>query len=125
MAQAMDQKRRVQAVSLQEMAQTLVRILGRPPIAYVCGVRSLKTITRWTTGEVTRIRDIEVERKLINMWQVVKYLLDEGEGDDTIRMWMFGMNPALNDDSPLMELAEGDPKNAMGAAVNLVWGLFG
>lgn len=124
MAQAVHRNRETRAASLQEMAQTLVRILGRSPVAFILGVRSLKTITRWTTGEVTSIRDTEVERRLINTYQIVSYLLNEGEGDDTIRMWMFGMETALDDESPITELQKGNFKDVQGAANALVWGLY-
>ena len=124
MAQAVGRKRELKVASLQEMAQTLVRILGRSPVAYILGIRSLKTITRWTTGEVTSIRDSEVERKLINTYQIVAYLLSEGEGDDTIRMWMFGMEPALDDEAPIIELQKGNFKDVQGAANAMVWGLY-
>lgn len=125
MQQAIDPNRELHLASIQEMTQTLVDVVSRPGVAYIAGVRSLKTVTRWTTGEVTNIRDRAVEQRIIDAYQVVKYLQDEETGNDTIRMFMYGMNPTLYDEAPVSVLARGEASKVMGAAVNLVWGNYG
>lgn len=124
MQQAVDPNRELQLASLQEMTQTLVDVVSRPGVAYIAGVRSLKTVTRWTTGEVTSIRDNAVEQRIINAYQVVKYLQDEDTGNATIRMFMYGMNPTLHDEAPISVLARGEAKQVMNAAINMVWGNY-
>lgn len=124
MSQAIDPNRELQLASLQEMVRTLVDVVSRPGVAYIAGVRSLKTVTRWATGEVSNIRDSAVEQRIINAYQVVKYLQNERESNGTIRMFMYGMNPTLQDDAPIMVLAKGGSKDVMNAAVNMVWGNY-
>jgi hypothetical protein len=48
---------------IKEAAESLQRLLSGRLAAYVVGVKDVKTITRWTTGEVTDIR-VESEQRL-------------------------------------------------------------
>lgn len=106
---------------LQEMASTLVEVMGRAVIAGIVGIRNPKTISRWASGEVTNVRDRYSEERLIATYQVVTFL-QEYFANETIRAFMFGMNPVLDDEAPAIALKEGNFKGAMGAARNFVAG---
>ena len=106
---------------LETMASTLVAVMGRAIIAGIVGIRNPKTISRWASGEVTSVRDRYSEERLIATYQVVSLLM-EAYGKDTIRSFMLGMNPVLNDESPAVALRDGDYKGAMNAARNFMAG---
>ncbi|MCA9834340.1 MAG: hypothetical protein KC435_10355 [Thermomicrobiales bacterium] len=107
--------------SLQEMATTLTEALGRVLVAGIVGVRNPKTVTRWVNGEVTSIRDRYSEERMLALYQIVVFM-QEYEADETIRAFMIGMNPVLDDASPAMELREGNFDNVMGAAKVMITG---
>ena len=106
---------------LKTMASTLVDVMGRAIVAGIVGIRNPKTISRWASGEVTSVRDRYTEERLIAAYQVTS-LLQEHYGKDTIRSFMLGMNPVLNDESPAIALREGDFKGAINAARNFLAG---
>lgn len=119
MSQAIESHRKAVNASLEEMAATLVTSLGRVITAYIVGVRNPKTISRWASGEVASVRDRYSEERLLAAFQIVRFLM-EYEGVSTIRAFMLGMNPDLNDASPADRLREGDYKEVMRAAKSLV-----
>lgn len=120
MSQAIEAHRKAVNADLQTMASTLVESLGRVITAYVVHVRNVKTISRWANGDVASVRDRYTEERLLAAYQVVNYLR-EFEGDETIRSFMLGMNPVLNDESPAKLLREGGSKEVMAAARSLVY----
>lgn len=121
MSQAIEAHRKAVDSSLQEMASTLVDVLGRVLVAGIVGVRNPKTISRWANGDVGSVRDRYSEERLLALFQVVAFM-QEQEGNDTIRAFMIGMSPVLNDSSPAMAVHNGDFKGAMDAAKNLMAG---
>lgn len=112
---------RATRASLQEMASTLVRVLGRAMVAYIVSVRNPKTISRWAKGDVASVRDRYSLERLLALYQVVSFL-EEYEGDNTIKLFMFGMNPGLNNRSPASEILRGNYDDVMGAAKAMVAG---
>lgn len=106
---------------LKTMASTLVDVMGKTIVAGIVGIRNPKTISRWASGEVTNVRDRYSEERLVAMYQVVSFL-QEYIGNDTIRAFMLGMAPELDDEAPAIALREGNFKGAMIAARNLVAG---
>lgn len=121
MSQVLEAHRRAVHADLQTMSSTLVQVLGRVLVAGIVGVRNPKTISRWASGEVTSVRDRYSEERLLATYQIVTFLQDY-EADATIRAFMLGMNPVLDDASPAMELREGNFDNVMGAAKVMVTG---
>lgn len=121
MSQAIEAHRKAVDADLQTMASTLVEVMGRALVAGMVGIRNPKTISRWASGEVTSVRDRYSEERLIAAYQVVS-LLHEDYGSDTIRAFMLGMNPVLNDEAPAIALRDGDFKGAMSAARNFLAG---
>jgi hypothetical protein len=121
MSQAIEIHRAATRASLQDMASVLVHVLGRVLVAGIVGVRNPKTISRWASGDVTSIRDRYSEERLLALYQIV-ILMREYEADDTIRAFMIGMNPTLDDSSPAMTIRNGQFKDALGAAKVLITG---
>lgn len=122
MSHAIEAHRSAVQASLQDMASTLVNVLGRPVAAYMVQVRNVKTISRWANGDVTTVRDRYSEERLRAAYQIVSFLLGHDEHPDTIRALMIGMNPILDDNSPAHAIREGDFKGAMDAARNYIAG---
>jgi hypothetical protein len=122
MSSAIKAHRKAVTADLETMASTLIKVLGRPITAGIVGIRNPKTVSRWANGEVTSVRDRWTEERLHATYQVVSFLLVEDVGPATIRSFMFGMNPVINDNSPAMAIHEGDFKGAMDAARNWVAG---
>lgn len=121
MSTAIELHRKAINTDLATMASTLVTVMGRALIAGIVGIRNPKTISRWASGEVTSVRDRYSEERLIATYQVVS-LLREEYGNDTIRAFMLGMNPVLNDEAPAIALRDGNFKGAMDAARNFLAG---
>lgn len=122
MSTAIERHRKATNADLQTMASTLVEVLGRPITAYMVHVRNVKTISRWANGEVRQVRDRYSEERLLAGYQVVAFMLEEGEHSDVIRSMMMGMNPVLNDDSPVHAVRNGNFSGAMNAARNYIAG---
>lgn len=114
--------RQASAASINEIARLLQEVLSRRLTAYIAGVQDGKTVTRWATGEVTEIRDFEVEQRLRAAYEIVLLLLTV-DAPSTIRAWFIGMSPELDDNSPADALRDGNLKGAMQSAhAFAVWG---
>src|SRR2546425_10111549 len=68
---------------IKEAAESLQRLLTGRVAAYVVGVKDVKTITRWATGEVTDIR-VESEQRLRTAYEIMTLLL-RFDGPATVR----------------------------------------
>ncbi len=100
---------------LSEIAGMLQEVLTRRLTAYMCGVKDGKTILRWSSGEVTEIRQHETEQKLRAAYEIAQLLL-QFDSPSTVRAWFIGMNPELDDLAPAEVIRAGRLKDAMGAA---------
>jgi hypothetical protein len=107
--------RQAMSVPLTELVGSLSGLLTRRVAARIAGVKDGKTITRWATGEITEVRDFEVEQRLRTSYEIAQ-ILRASEPDPTVRAWFLGINPYLHDISPLDALAAGQLKEAIGAA---------
>lgn len=90
----------------------LQAVLGRDVLALATG-REPRQISRWIAGdakpptrEAQRIRDV---------YQIVQILTDV-DPDEVVRAWFLGMNPQLDDVSPVELLAAGRPREVLAAA---------
>ena len=113
--------REASTASIQDAARLLQEVLTRRLTAYVAGVRDAKTVTRWATGEVTEIRDVETERRLRTAYEITQLLL-AAEAPQTVRAWFIGLNPQLDDTSPAEAINEGRLKDALLAARSFLVG---
>ena len=107
--------RQALAAPVSEVVGLLQDLLSRRLTAYLAGVRSGKSITRWATGEITDIRDYEVERRLRTAYEIALLLL-EHDAQQVVRAWFIGLNPELDDQPPVDALREGRLKDTILAA---------
>jgi hypothetical protein len=101
--------------SLATIASVLQEVLSRRLTAYTVGVKDAKTVGRWASGEITEIRNPEVEQRLRDTYAIVELVLSV-TSPRVVRAWFLGMNPELDDVSPAQAIHDGDAREAMGAA---------
>lgn len=80
--------------------------------ALAVGVSDSKAVRQWAQGE--RVPHPETEQRLRHAYQIVQ-LLVRSESSATGRAWFMGMNPELEDNAPVLVIAE-DPTRVMRAA---------
>ena len=107
--------RQATVASLSEIARFLQELLTRRLTAYIVGVKDGKTVTRWATGEVTEIRDFEVEQRLRTAYEVALLLLGGGS-PQVVRNWFIGLDPTLGDVPPAEAIREGRLQESLAAA---------
>lgn len=100
---------------LNELVSALQARLSRRITAYIAGVDSVKTVTRWASGEVVTVRDHEMEQRLRTAYEVF-LLLTNYESVNTVKAWFIGLNPQLGDVAPIDALREGQLKEVLSAA---------
>lgn len=105
--------------TVQQITVFLEEVLGRKLVAKLAGVQDPKAVGRWAAGE--RTPRPAAEERLRIAYQVFRLLLAE-ESKFTIRAWFIGLNPQLNDESPLLAIREGRFQEVMVAAKAYVSG---
>jgi hypothetical protein len=105
--------------TVAQITSFLEEVLGRKLVAKLAGVQDPKAVGRWATGE--RAPRASSEERLRIAYQVFRLLLAE-ESKFTIRAWFIGLNPQLNDESPLLAIQEGRFQEVMVAAKAYVAG---
>ncbi len=95
------------------IAQALQETLGQKLTAYAISIKDPKAIGRYAR-QTQGIRD-ETERRLRDLYQIVTLLLEE-EVPTTVRAWMIGMNPQLDETAPVDLLHEGKQAAVLNAA---------
>lgn len=90
--------------SIAQVAGYLQEVLGRKLVATLAGVNDPKAVGRWAEGE--RAPRHAAEERLRTAYQVFRLLLSE-ESQYTVRAWFIGLNPQLNDESPVAAIREG------------------
>ena len=103
----------VEARDTSQLVTELQSVLGQALIAVLTG-RDVRTVARWTAATPTR-PPLETERVLRDALQVQQLLLSV-DAADVVRAWFMGMNPQLEDFSPIEALAEGRARDVMAAA---------
>jgi len=97
-----------------EAADALYRLLTGKIAAYMVGVKDVRTLTRWVSGEVSEIR-VEHEIRLRAAYEIATLLL-RFDAPETVRAWFIGMNPELDDVAPIEVIRQDRPQDALGAA---------
>jgi hypothetical protein len=82
---------------------SLQDILGQRLVAVIAGVSDAKAVGKWARGERSPHPDTEL--RLRNAYQIVQLLLNR-ESAETVRAWLVGMNPDLDDQAPALMLGE-------------------
>jgi len=90
--------------NIEQVATYLQEVLGRKLVANLAGVSDPKAVGRWAAGE--RAPRHSAEERLRTAYQVFRLLLSE-ESKHTVRAWFIGLNPQLNDESPVAAIREG------------------
>ncbi len=107
--------RQAMEVPVNELAGSLQELLTRQLTTHIAGVKDGKTVTRWVKGEITDIRNIEVEQRLRTAYEIARILL-VSEQPATVKAWFIGLNPLLSDNSPVDAIGAGQLKEAIVAA---------
>jgi hypothetical protein len=97
-------RRAVQA-SFSEIVTEVAEILGKKLTAYIGGVKDTRVIDRWMQGGVEPYRDAEPRVRLA--YQIAK-TLSEHDSPRVVQAWFTGLNPELQDRTPIRLLREGD-----------------
>lgn len=105
-------------VALSEAATALADLLTGRLVAYITGVKDMRTVSRWAKGEIKDVR-LESEQRLRAAYEIMTLLL-RFEGPATVRAWFVGMNPLLGDASPADAIHQGSFQQALGAARNFI-----
>jgi len=102
---------------VRQMADECQRLLGQRLVAYVTGHKSPKIVGRWALGQNEPHDD--ARERLRALYRVV-LILRETEQPDTIRAWLVGANPQLDDKAPVELLRNDEFVPAYKAAENFV-----
>jgi len=98
--------------SIAATAGALQQLFGQPLVAAIAGVRDLKAVGRWASGQ--DIPRDEAAAALQNALAIVE-LLRTQENDETVLSWFRGVNPELGDHPPAL-LVRKQPANVAQAA---------
>ncbi|BBL79314.1 hypothetical protein RxyAA322_11680 [Rubrobacter xylanophilus] len=120
-ARVLEQAHRQAVVTpVTDVVSFLQDLLGRRLVAYVAGVKDVKTVSRWANGEVGSIRQ-ESEERIRTAYEVAQ-LLVQFDSPRIVKAWFIGLNPQLDDVSPAEMIREGKLKEAKAAARAFVAG---
>ena len=102
-----------------QIAAELQDQLGQRLVAYATGIRTPKLVGRWAVSAHTPNND--TEQRLRALYRTTLILRAE-YGDETIRAWLTGSNPDLNDRAPIELLHDGETVSVFNAADAFVEG---
>jgi len=97
-------RRSVQA-SFAEIVAELAEILGKKLTAYIGGVKDTRVIERWSQGGIEPYRD--ADRRIRFAYQIAK-TLSKHDSPRVVQAWFVGLNPELQDRTPIRLLKEAD-----------------
>ena len=97
-------RRAVQA-SFPEIVAELAAILGKKLTAYIGGVKDTRVIERWMHDGVEPYKDADQRVRLA--YQIAK-TLSEHDSPRVVQAWFTGLNPELQDRTPIRLLREED-----------------
>ncbi|MEU9377736.1 XRE family transcriptional regulator [Streptomyces sp. NPDC048255] len=100
-------------LKIQEIASFLQGQFSQRVVARLAGIEDPKQVGRWSRGQ--NEPRFESEFRLRTAFQVFRYI-EECANRHVARAWMMGMNPQLEDESPLLVIADDRFKEVMAAA---------
>lgn len=95
-------RRAIQA-PFSEIVAEVAEILGKKLTAYIGGVKDTRVIDRWIQGGVDPYKDADQRIRLA--FQIAK-TLDEHDSSRVVQAWFTGLNPELQDRTPIRLLRE-------------------
>ncbi|MFJ8004064.1 XRE family transcriptional regulator [Streptomyces fagopyri] len=105
--------------TIADIARFLQDVFSQRIVAVLAGIGDSKQVGNWAKGQNAPRFDAEV--RLRTAYQVFK-LVESGENCHIARAWMIGMNPQLEDCSPLQAIADDHFKEVMSAARSYLQG---
>ena len=99
--------------TIADVAMYLQEVLGQKLVAYLADVSGPKTVGRWASGAQHPRPD--AEQRLRAAYQVFAFL-QSGDSAHTARAWLIGLNPQLDDESPVTAIRDGRLRDVMTAA---------
>ncbi|MFC1228796.1 MULTISPECIES: XRE family transcriptional regulator [Streptomyces] len=96
-----------------DMARFLQDTFSQRVVAFIAGIEDHKQVGRWAKGQ--NAPRIDSENRLRAACQVFHFIAN-CENHHIARAWMMGMNPQLDDASPIEAISEGRQKEVMAAA---------
>lgn len=91
---------------IPQLVEQLADILGRKLIAYFCNVKDVRAVDRWIAGGTIYGNAAD---KLRLAFQIARTLRNY-DSATVVQAWMTGINPELDDQSPLRLLRDGQPE---------------
>lgn len=92
-------------VDFPVLVKELSELLGPKLIAYIAGVREVRAVRQWSTGE--REARAPIPERLRLAFQVA-WLIAQHDSARVAQAWFQGLNPQLDDHSAARMLREGD-----------------
>ncbi|MFF7415466.1 XRE family transcriptional regulator [Streptomyces lydicus] len=105
--------------SIADIARFLQDTFSQRLTAFIAGIEDPKQVGKWCAAQNSP--RIDSELRLRAAYQVFQ-TIEHAENSHTARAWMIGMNPQLDDDSPLQAIADDRFKDAMAAARSYIKG---
>jgi hypothetical protein len=96
--------REAMRTSIDQIAERLQDMLGQQITAYAVAVKDPRSIGRYSRGESTP--RLEAQQRLRNLYEITQVLLAR-ETPETVRAWLLGSHPLLEDQAPV-ELLHAD-----------------
>lgn len=105
-------------LKIPDVARYLLDHLG-PTMSAALAKKSLQTVRRYANAQTAVPED--VEKRLRDAHMIFTYI-EQVDSPQTVRAWFMGMNPQLNDQSPIEVLINGYPNDVLAAAKAFVTG---
>lgn len=107
----MDAHRKTVQISTNDLVRSLTERLGTKLVAFMTQ-KDRSTISRWTNGANI---PLESDQRLRVAYEVFEQL-EVAEDSHTVRAWFIGMNPQLDDQSPVESIRDGAFREVYAAA---------
>lgn len=107
------QYRETAELKIKEIASFLQGQFSQRVVAHLAGIEDPKQVGRWSRGQ--NEPRFESEFRLRTAFQVFRYI-EECENRHGARARMMSMNPQLEDESPLLVIADARFKEVMAAS---------
>jgi len=95
--------RRAVTADFPTVAGELTGIIGKKLTAYIGGAKDVRAVDRWIAGNLP-YRDAEDR---VRFAYRVARALSGGDQPSVVQAWLTGLNPELNDRSPIRLMREG------------------